>query len=208
MSLTLFYSPGACSGVTINAIEALGIDCQYLRINLASGEQKSEAYLKINPFGKVPALVNDGQLLTENPAILIYLNSLVPGSKLLPETDDAFQQSLHASDLMWLSSSVHPSLRQVVKPDYFTVSKECDDIVARGRVTLAACFKMAEQRISKSEWWYGDQWSIVDTYLHWCYTRAVKGGFSLADFPILLEHQKRVESQASFKRRMAIESAQ
>lgn len=206
MSLTLYYSPGACSGVTINAIEELGIECNYQRISLASGEQKSDAYLAINPFGKVPALMKDDSLLTENPAILLYLNTLVSDSKLLPDTNDAFQQSQHASDLMWLSSSVHPSVRQVVRPDYFTVSKEHDDIMERGRIAVTACFELAEKRLLTADWWYGAQWSIVDTYLHWCYTRAAKGGFSLVDFPALLAHQKRLEATPSYQRRVAVES--
>jgi len=206
MSLTLFYSPGACSGVTINAIEELGLECEYQRISLASGEQKTEQYLKINPFGKVPAIVTDGKLLTENPAILIYLNTLVPGSKLLPATDDAYQKSLYASDLMWISSSVHPSVRHVCMPAYYTINKDVSDVVERGRTALSVYFEMAEKRLKDSDWWYGEQWSIVDVYIHWCYTRALRGGFAIDGFPSLLAHQKRVESKQSFQRRLAIEN--
>ena len=207
MSLTLFYSPGACSGVTINAIQELGLECEFKRISLASGEQKTEQYLKINPFGKVPALVTDGKLLTENPAILIYLNTLVPGSKLLPETDDAYQKSLYASDLMWMSSSVHPSVRHVCMPAYYTVNEDVSDVVKRGRIALTCYFEMAEKRLKDSTWWYAEQSSIVDVYLHWCYTRALKGGYNLDAFPALLAHQKRVESKPSFQRRLAIENS-
>ncbi|CAM3087914.1 glutathione S-transferase N-terminal domain-containing protein [Vibrio rarus] len=62
MSLVLFYAPGACSGVTINAIEELGLECDYRRVDIASGEQKTKSYLEVNPFGKVPALVTEGRL--------------------------------------------------------------------------------------------------------------------------------------------------
>lgn len=205
MSLILYYSPGACSGVTINAIEELGLECEYRKVDLSSGQQKQEGYLQINPHGKVPALINDDKLLTENPAILIYLNSLVKGSKLLPSTEDMYQRSIYYSDLMWLSSSFHPSVRQVCKPSFYTVSSNYDDVVERGKATLKVYFDIAEKRLKKSSYWYGEQWSIVDVYLHWCYTRALRGGYSLAEFPAILEHQKMVESKQSFERRMLIE---
>ncbi|MGX9417603.1 glutathione S-transferase family protein [Vibrio sp. WJH972] len=205
MSLVLYYSPGACSGVTINAIEELGLECEYRKIELSTGAHKTEEYLKINPFGKVPALVKDGQLLTENPAILIYLNSLTTDARVIPDTDDAYQRSLYYSDLMWLSSSVHPSVRHVCMPGYYTLNEDTTDVVAKGRLALTNYLKMADDRLATSKFWYGDEWAIVDTYLHWCYTRAEKGGFALDDFPALIAHRQRVEQKPSFKRRFNVE---
>ena len=208
MSLVLYFAPGACSGVTINALEELGLECEYRKIDIASGEQKTEAYLQINPYGKVPALVTDDKLLTENPAILIYLNTLKPGSRLLPITDDKYQQSLVYSDLMWLSSSVHPSVRHVCMPAYYTVNENVEDVVKRGRSALTTYFKIAAKRLKESNWWYGEQWSIVDVYLHWCYTRALRGGYALDDFPAFTAHRKRVEARPSFQRRLTVETGQ
>jgi glutathione S-transferase len=205
MSLVLYYAPGACSGVTINAIEELGLACEYRKIDLSRGEQKSKEYLKINPFGKVPAILNQGQLLTENPAILIYLNTLSADSALIPATNDAYQQSLYYSDLMWLSSSVHPAVRHVCVPSYYTLSSDTTEVTNKGRQTLTALLTMAEERLKTSSFWYGDTWAIFDTYLHWCYTRAEKGGYSLDGFPNLQAHRQRVEAKPSFARRRTIE---
>jgi len=207
MTLVLYYAPGACSGVTINALEELGLECEYRKIDIASGEQKTAEYLKINPYGKVPALIVDGKLLTESPAILIYLNSLVPGSKLIPAPDDAYHESLLYSDLMWLSSSVHPSVRHVCMPSFFTVSNDVKEVVEKGRTALKVYFDIAENRLVGSRYWYGEQCSIFDVYLHWCYTRALRGGYPLDNFPALLAHQQLVESKLSFHRRVAIESS-
>lgn len=206
MSLVLYYASGACSGVTINAVEELGLECEYRKVDLALDEQKTNTYLSINPNGKVPALVVDGNLLTENPAILIYLNSLIPGSKLLPVVKNKYHESLLYSDLMWLSSSVHPSVRHVCMPSFYTVSSNVEDVVEKGRSALSVYFNIAENRLRESRWWYGEQWSIFDVYLHWCYTRALRGGYSLDDFPALLVHQKMVESKPSFQRRKMIEN--
>jgi glutathione S-transferase len=207
MSLILYYAPGACSGVTINAVEELGLKCEYRKVDLAAGEQKTAEYLKVNPYGKVPALIVDGKLLTENPAILIYLNSLVPGSKLIPTPEDAFHESLLHSDLMWLSSSVHPSVRHVCMPSFYTVSSDVNDVVEKGRTALKVYFDIAENRLTESNYWYGKQCSIFDIYLHWCYTRALRGGYPLDDFPALLAHQQLIECKLSFKKRKVIENS-
>jgi glutathione S-transferase len=206
MSFILFYSPGACSGVTINAIEELGLSCEFRKINISLGEQKSEQYLKINPFGKVPALLVDGKLLTENPAILIYLSTLSSQTKILPEMSNDFQKSLVYSDLMWMSSTLHPCVRHVCVPSYYTLSKVVDDVVERGKIALKMNLDLAEKRLINSDWWYGNEWSIVDTYLHWCYTRAERGGYSLNDFPFLRAHQQRIENRAGYQSRILIEN--
>lgn len=206
MSLVLYYAPGACSGVTINAMEELGLLCDYRKLDISSGQQKTDEYLSINPHGKVPALITDGKLLTENPAILIYLNSLVSGSKLLPAAEDEYHKLLSYSDLMWLSSTLHPAVRHVCMPTYYTVSKDVEDVVERAQSALKTYLNIAEKRLTKSNFWYGEQWFIFDIYLHWCYTRALRGGYSIDGFPALLAHQKRIEVLPSFQRRKTIEN--
>ena len=72
--LTLYFSPGACSMAAHIVLEEGGEKYQSQQVRLADGEQRSEAYLKINPQGRVPALVLDhGEAIAENTAILPYL---------------------------------------------------------------------------------------------------------------------------------------
>src|SRR5256885_14075403 len=72
--LTLYYAPGACSMAAHIVLEESGEKYQPQKVDLAGGEQRTEAYLKINPQGRVPALrLDDGEPLSENTAILPYL---------------------------------------------------------------------------------------------------------------------------------------
>lgn len=72
--LTLYYGPGACSMAAHIVLEESGEKYEPRRMDLSKGEQKTEAYLKIHPLGRVPALgLDDGRPLTENTAILPYL---------------------------------------------------------------------------------------------------------------------------------------
>ena len=83
--LTLYYSPGASSVIPHITLEEIRAPYQRKLINLAKGEHKTDAYLKINPHGKVPALSVDGNILTENVAILTYLAKRFPDARLLPQ---------------------------------------------------------------------------------------------------------------------------
>src|SRR3954467_10620207 len=72
--LTLYFSPGACSMAARVVLQESGEEYKSQRVNFADAEQHSEAYLKINPQGRVPALIlNDGEPLAENTAIPPYL---------------------------------------------------------------------------------------------------------------------------------------
>jgi len=72
--LTLYYAPGACSMAAHIVLEESGEKYQPQKVDLAGGEQRTEAYLKIHPLGRVPALrLDDGDPLAENTAILPYL---------------------------------------------------------------------------------------------------------------------------------------
>ena len=75
--LTLYFAPGACSMAAHIALEESGEKYEPKKVDLAGGEQRGEAYLKINPQGRVPALrLDNGECLSENTAILPYLPRL------------------------------------------------------------------------------------------------------------------------------------
>ena len=69
MALTFFGAQGSCSLATHIALEEAGADYVFRKIDTAAGEQRTADYLKINPKGRVPALVTDHGVLTETPAI-------------------------------------------------------------------------------------------------------------------------------------------
>lgn len=78
--MKLYYSPGACSLATRIVLHEAGIDADYERVDLkAKLTERDEDYLAINPAGSVPCLVlDDGQTVTENVAILTLLAEMAP----------------------------------------------------------------------------------------------------------------------------------
>lgn len=204
--LTLYHLPGACSRVTLTALEQVGLPYEDRMIDLAKGQQYSPGYLAVNPRGKIPALLVDGELLAENAAILSYLHMRWPDAGLMPQASDKLECAQNLADLFWLASFWHPTVRAMRMPVRWTT---CDPapVKERGRQLLSGPVAGMNQRFSVQDWWFGDAWSICDTYFYWNCTAALEGGFDFDEMPGILAHRARVEAQPAFRRAIAREQA-
>lgn len=205
MDLTLYFFPGACSRVTMTALEAIGTIYNDRLVNIRADEQKSPEYQRVNTKGKVPALAIDGTILTENAAILVFLDRHFPDAGLLPHSADPLRDIEPWSDLLWCSSTLHPAMRQIRAPDKYTVG-DTTDVKADGMRKFAAeCARIADG-VDK-RWWYGDRWSVIDIYLFWLCNVAEKGGFPLRAYPAIVDHAARVRNLAPLRRALERERA-
>jgi glutathione S-transferase len=205
-NLTLCHFPGACSRVTMTALEHIGCTYQDEMINLAAGEQLGAEYLARNPRGKVPALLVGDRLLTENASILMWLHKAYPEANLLPNFNDDFENALILSDLVWVSSVWHPYVRANMMPMRWTVG-DIGPVRERGKLLMAPLIEQLDDRLQKSPFYYGPDWSIIDVYLYWCYTTAETGQFSLEGKAGINAHRKSIEEMPAFQATLAREAA-
>ena len=204
--LVLYHSPRACSRVTLNALEEAGLEYDDHVINIMKGEQKTPEYLSIHPGGKVPALVVDGRVLTENASILMFLDRMAPAARLLPKSDDPVESAGYYSDLIWCAGTVHPMVRQVRMPIRFTDGDPAG-VRQKGHDYLHGVMQQVDERVEAGKWWYGDEWSIVDVYLFWLTTTAVSAGFKIDTYPHVQDLLDRVQDRPGFQRAIAREDA-
>ncbi len=202
-ALKLFHFPGACSRVTMTALEHIGVPFEDEMVNLMNGEHMRPGYQGINPRGKVPALLVDGQLLSENAAILLWIHMTWPDAGLFPKTSTPMEQAQQLSDLFWLSSVWHPYVRANKMPMRWTTG-DIAPVRERGVELLMPCVEQLEARLSEGEWWYV-KWSIIDVYFYWAYTTAESGQFDLSPFPNINRHRLAVEALPAFQRALARE---
>jgi glutathione S-transferase len=87
-SITLFHAPNSRSTGTLILLEELGVPYKLRVLNLLAGEQRQAPFLAINPMGKVPALLHNETVVTEQIAIYIYLADLFPEAGLAPAPHD------------------------------------------------------------------------------------------------------------------------
>ncbi|MEL7043095.1 MAG: glutathione S-transferase family protein [Pseudomonadota bacterium] len=201
--LILYHMPRACGFVTMNALEEAGLKYELRPVNIMLKEQKAPDYMKIHPEGKVPLLLADGVPLTENAAILIYLDSIAPHAKLLASDGSPFGNAKAYSDLIWCSSTFHPTARMLRMPKHFSESDH-EPIQTKGRAVLEDILSRNEARFLNNTWWAGDEWSIVDVYAFWCTATAASTGLvPMQNYPSVRAHMQRVSERASFKKAFA-----
>ena len=202
--LRAYFAPGACSRVMLHALETIGLQYESNALALLRGEQKQPAYLAINPKGKVPALDVDGDLLTENAAIAWYLANRFREAELLPHLDDPIRSTQVLADLIWCSGTLHPMIRRMMRPTLFN-EEAPDNTHALGLAELHKTAKDLDARLDGQDWWYGDKWSLVDTYMAWALWIGVLRGFPIDEYPNLSRHARQLSEMASFQRVLAVE---
>jgi glutathione S-transferase len=119
--LKLFYQPGSCSLAPHIALEEAGATFTPTLVDFNSSEQRSPAYLKINPKGRVPALAINDWTLTENPAILQFIAQSYPDAKLWPT--DLRVQANCLEWMAWLSSGVHVTYAHVRRTERYATGR-------------------------------------------------------------------------------------
>jgi glutathione S-transferase len=197
--MKLYHMPGACSRVVLNALEECGASYEDAAIDIFKGQQRAPSFISINPKGKVPALIVDDQLLTENAAILIYLDGQYPEAHLLPTSDTPIVKSQRQADLIWVSNTLHPLVRAALVPARMTTG-EAAGVRAAALAQLEPIVDEVDRRFAQQHWWYGDQWSILDVYIYWCISTAGVAGLDLAKRPSLQGYLARVRARPSFDR--------
>ena len=107
--VAFYHAPNSRSAGTRVLLEELGADYELHPLDLKQNEQRSAAYLAVNPMGKVPAIIHDGVLVTEQGAVYTYLADLYAEAGLAPALDDP-QRGAYLRWLFFYGSSFEPAL--------------------------------------------------------------------------------------------------
>ena len=175
--LRLYYAPGACSMAAHIVLEEGAEAYEAKRVDLAKGEQRSAAYLKINPQGRVPVLqLDSGEAVSENAAILPFLGRRYG---LWPKEQVAEVRAL--STIGFFAASVHPAHAHISRPErYATDSALYPNIQATGRKAFHDYLRQIDARLAGRQW-VGDDYSVLDPYAFVFYTWGVRRELPMAE---------------------------
>ena len=158
--MKLYYSPGACSLSPHIVLKACGIDYQLIKVDLKTKKiETGEDFYKINPKGSVPVLTLDnGEILTEGPAIVQYIADLNPTSKLVPEAGKWERYRLQEW-LNYISAEIHKTIGSLFKANLSEEAKQATIELLNKRFTFL------ESTLSKQPFLMGKDFSVADAYL-------------------------------------------
>lgn len=197
--LTLYYARTSCAYAPHILLYDAGADFETVEIDFAKGEQSAPAFLKVNPKGRVPALVTADGILTENPAILLYIAQTHPASNLAPTDPFALAQAQAFN--MFLASTVH-----VAHAHKHRGSRWADDLAAHAAMTAKVADNMAmyagmiEAHYFKGPYVLGAHYSMCDPYLALITRWLGADGVKLADFPKLQAHDELMRTRHSLQK--------
>ena len=198
--MKLYYAPGACSLSPHIVSRELGIPLELKKVNTKDKTVEGGGdYWQVNPRGYVPALVLDnGETLTEGPAIVQYLADQKPEAGLAPKNGSIERYRLQEW-LNFITSEIHKSFSPLFKPntpeDYKPIAKE----------NIAKRFDLIDKQLAGKDYLTGKQFTVADAYLFVLSNWTKPTQIDLAKWPNLQAFNKRVAARPKVKEALQAE---
>jgi len=154
---------------------------------------KSAEYLQINPMGKVPALVHDGAVITECPAICTFLAAEYPDSGLMPEGSAAL-----ANFYRWMFFAAGP-VEQALVAKSMKWESTPENSMSLGYGSLEDTLNAVELALGNGPWVCGDRFTAVDVYLGSHLSWGIQFG-TLEERPAFREYADRCMQREAWQR--------
>ena len=202
--MKLFYAPGACSiGIHV-LLEEIGKPYEAKALNTKEGEQFKPDFTSLNPKSKVPTLVrDDGSVLTEYPAIALWLASTFPEAKLLPQGAENLAKALEYTD--YAVATLHmQGFSRIFRPSNFAPNEADHEAVkARGVEIFEKGLGLFDKALAGKDYLLGE-FSFADSALFYVsFWWAARLNKTLP--PNVAAHYERMKARPSVQRTMAAE---
>jgi glutathione S-transferase len=203
MKLALYYAPLTCATVPFITLTEAGAEFEVRNLNTRKGGNRTPEFLALNPKHKVPVLIIDGEPLTENVAIQIWINRQFPKARLLPADP---KEEIRAISLMaFCASGIHPHLTPNARPQNYCDLPGSEESVKRvANKLLFEDLKVMDDLLAGREWFF-PHFTACDAYFYWCFMRATTFKLDLAAFRNCQAHYERMKQRPSVQKLLAHE---
>jgi glutathione S-transferase len=203
--LKLYYTPGTCALASHIALQEAGAAYTTERIDFKTNQQNSPEYLSINPKARVPSLVTDRGVLTETPAMLVFIAQSFPQAKLAP-LEDSFAFAQLQSFNSYLCATVHVAHAHKGR-GYRWASDEASfaDMKRKIPESVGAAFALIERAMLKGPWVMGEAYTVCDPYLFTVSQWLEGDGVDLSALPKVVDHRKRMAERSAVRQVLAEE---
>lgn len=201
--LTLHYSKGSSAIAAHILLEETGTPYTIVECPIAEGAHQSEAYLSLNPKGRIPALETPEGIVTENPAILWYIGETATGHNLLPSStfERARVQDLNA----YICATAHIAFAHKQRGHRWSDDPAViEGMKSKVAENLRECARIVEKHYLAGPWVMGTSYTICDPYLFLLPRWLKASGVELDDHPKLSEHHDRMLSRPATQKVLAI----
>jgi glutathione S-transferase len=203
--LKLYYYPGNASFTPHVLLNEIGAPFELALVDRSVDAQRSAAYLRLNPNGRIPTLVDGDVVVYETAAIVLYLVDRFPEARLAPPVGTS-ERAFFYRHIAHLSCTVQPEMRPYFYPEQHVSSiGHAADVRDTAEQRLADMFTRINAQLSEGPYLLGEQYSAADPYLlmlvRW--TRAMKRPARM--LPNLARHAERVLAREAVRQTFARE---
>lgn len=186
-AMKLYYAPGACSLASNITLREAGIPFEAVEVDLHARKTVSgEDFSSINPKGYVPALrLDNGEVLTENVAVLTYIGDQNPATKLTPPAG-TMERYRFVEWLGFINSEVHKAHGIFFNPAAGDDTKQ----IYRGAITRR--YGWLQDVMNTRQFLMGSQFTAADAYLYTILRWAPLAGLDLVQWPALKSYADRI----------------
>jgi glutathione S-transferase len=204
--MKLYYAPHTCALATHIALEEAGATYEAVRVDFKSNEQRGAAYLAINPKGRVPSLVTERGVMTETPAMLLYVAQIHREARLAP-LDDPWALGQVQAFNSYLCSTVHVAHAHRMRGTRWADDPAAIEAMKRKvPQSVGECFDLIERTMFAGPFVFGDMFTIADPYLFTIAQWWEVDGQDPARFPKLAEHRRRMAERPAVRKVIADET--
>lgn len=207
--LQLYYHPTDASMAPHMLLEELGVPFELVLVDRANQAHKSEHYLRLNPNGLIPVLVDDDLVLYETAAILLHLVDTHPAAALAPPLATSERAHFYKW-LMWLSNTLHATLMLYFYPERWASPDHvhgATTVKARAEARVGQLLELLDQELARhgQPWLLGAQYSALDPYLLMLSRWTRSHGHPARAYPHLGPYLQRVLARPAVQRAYASE---
>jgi len=173
-------------------LSLLGVPHEAIEVDLKAGAHKRPDFLALNPFGQVPVLDDEGTVIADSNAILVYVARKLGRTDWLP--DDAKGE---AAVQRWLSVAAGelaygPCAARLIT--VFGASFRADEVIGRAHTLLGRL----EAHLTGREWLVGERPTIADVAFYSYLARAPEGNVDLSGYGTVTAYLRRIEALPGF----------
>ena len=195
--LKLYYTPNTCALAPHIALEDARATYEIVQVDFDREEQRSPEFLRINPKGRVPALLTDKGVISENPAILAYIAQSFPDANLAP-LDDPFSFAQVQAFNAYVASSLHVAHAHGRRASRWADSPAAiADMRNKMPEVVAECFNTIERDMFIGPFVMGAHYTICDPYLFTLAQWMEADGVDPTSLPRLAAHREMMSQRPS-----------
>lgn len=206
--IDFYYAADTCALATHIVLEDIGADYVAHRVSFASQDQKSPDFVELNPKARVPVLVTPSGVLTETPAMLVYVAQLKPDEDLARQSDPfAFAKVQEFNS--YICSTLHVAHAHRMRGSRWADGEAAHEAMrAKVPESVGQCYRYLEDHVFVGPYVMGDRYTVADAYLFTVAQWMESDGVDPARYPKIAAHRDLMSRRASVRAALDMETAE